>query len=380
MKIQFLNNTKFNITNEKDSMVKYFSGNNLSLVISEKSVNIPVSTVVYKTVPGFNGTTGNPQMVKYIGIDNITKSKIVADNSKDIIIFVREVGQPEPDIVFTNWSNAIKLGGSYFIEIIINKYLQDTGKVSLAIKHEIMHSLCFYLNGLGYRVRDEMDTDNQGRAFYLNDEPNNPLSNFGQTWNNIKPFLNIISNTPQNTFPVLRIGSKGEEVKELQILLGITADGNFGDMTFKVLTAFQRTNKLVADGICGKLTWLSLKKKPKIDLSKWKLSLALRPLAEEFLTRCESKGHNIGITSGRRTQEEQNTLYEQGRTTPGNIVTWTKDSNHIGGNAFDIAFIGNNPYPKGFNWEILGKIGEEIGLKWGGRWKKPDNPHFELKK
>jgi len=111
-----------------------------------------------------------------------------------------------------------------------------------------------------------------------------------------------------------------------------------------------------------------------------KVEQPLRPLAKEFLSQCQSKGYNIGITSGRRTQTEQNTLYSQGRTTPGNIVTWTKDSNHIRGNAFDIAFIGKQPYPKGFNWEILGKIGEGVGLKWGGRWTKPDKPHFELNK
>ena len=57
---------------------------------------------------------------------------------------------------------------------------------------------------------------------------------------------------------------------------------------------------------------------------------------------------NVGISSGARTQDEQNKLYEQGRTTPGNIVTWTRNSKHIGGNAFDLVDpdkyydIGNN--------------------------------------
>lgn len=86
----------------------------------------------------------------------------------------------------------------------------------------------------------------------------------------------------------------------------------------------------------------------------------------------------LKITSGRRTQEEQDKLYAQGRTTPGPIVTWTRNSNHISGKAFDIAFSGKDPYPKNFNWEILGKLGESVGLKWGGRWKTPDNPHFEI--
>ena len=47
-------------------------------------------------------------------------------------------------------------------------------------------------------------------------------------------------------------------------------------------------------------------------------------------------GFGLGIASGGRTQEEQNYIYEQGRTRPGNKVTWTKNSRHIGGGAMDI--------------------------------------------
>ena len=31
------------------------------------------------------------------------------------------------------------------------------------------------------------------------------------------------------------------------------------------------------------------------------------------------------------------------------------------------------------HWKKLGEIGEQLGLAWGGRWKKPDRPHFESK-
>ena len=44
--------------------------------------------------------------------------------------------------------------------------------------------------------------------------------------------------------------------------------------------------------------------------------------------------------------------------------------------AFDIAFKGNVPYPNDFaKWEKVGKIGESLGLIWGGRFN--DLPHFE---
>ena len=47
-------------------------------------------------------------------------------------------------------------------------------------------------------------------------------------------------------------------------------------------------------------------------------------------------GQGVAIASGGRTQDEQNKIYNQGRTTPGNIVTWTRNSKHIGGNAMDL--------------------------------------------
>ena len=86
----------------------------------------------------------------------------------------------------------------------------------------------------------------------------------------------------------------------------------------------------------------------------------------------------IKLTQGRRTQEYQNDLYNQpwdGKDNDGDgkvdeadeKVTWTKNSKHIEGRAFDIAFEGADPYPKNFDWEKIGIIGEKLGLRWGGR-------------
>ena len=54
---------------------------------------------------------------------------------------------------------------------------------------------------------------------------------------------------------VLKKGSKGKEVKELQEFLGITADGDFGPGTEKVVKKWQKDNGLTADGIVGSKTW-----------------------------------------------------------------------------------------------------------------------------
>ena len=54
---------------------------------------------------------------------------------------------------------------------------------------------------------------------------------------------------------VLKIGSRGKEVKELQEFLEIDADGIFGMGTKAVVQKWQANNGLVADGIVGPATW-----------------------------------------------------------------------------------------------------------------------------
>ena len=64
--------------------------------------------------------------------------------------------------------------------------------------------------------------------------------------------------------PILRKGSRGDEVKELQEQLNHlgydcgTADGVFGTKTYTAVMHFQRDNGLTADGIVGQKTWAAL--------------------------------------------------------------------------------------------------------------------------
>ena len=73
---------------------------------------------------------------------------------------------------------------------------------------------------------------------------------------------------------------------------------------------------------------------------------SLQPLAQQaaqlFLDMCKARGIDIFVTEYHRSQERQDYLYEQGRTRPGNIVTWTRNSNHTSGYAWDITV--NPPY------------------------------------
>jgi putative chitinase len=54
---------------------------------------------------------------------------------------------------------------------------------------------------------------------------------------------------------LLKVGSKGDDVKKLQEKLGLTADGSFGPGTEKAVKEWQSKNGLTADGIVGEGTW-----------------------------------------------------------------------------------------------------------------------------
>ena len=54
---------------------------------------------------------------------------------------------------------------------------------------------------------------------------------------------------------LLKVGSKGNEVKQLQEKLGLAADGSFGPGTEKAVKAWQTANGLTADGLVGDGTW-----------------------------------------------------------------------------------------------------------------------------
>lgn len=104
--------------------------------------------------------------------------------------------------------------------------------------------------------------------------------------------------------------------------------------------------------------------------------------------------YDFSITQGVRTAEEQNKLYQQGRITPGKIVTncdgYKIKSNHQTkddglGHAGDIAVLVNNK----ITWEekyykevaISARIlMQKYNIEWGGDWKNfKDLPHFEYK-
>ena len=111
----------------------------------------------------------------------------------------------------------------------------------------------------------------------------------------------------------------------------------------------------------------------------------LQQKVEELKKACEKKGLKIGISECLRTAAEQDALYAQGRTAPGSIVTNAKGSTYSSMHQWGVAFDfyrndGKGAYndSDGFFTKV-GKIGQSLGLEWGGSWTSPvDKPHFQL--
>ena len=100
---------------------------------------------------------------------------------------------------------------------------------------------------------------------------------------------------------MLKIGSQGELVKQLQTKLGITADGAFGPGTDKALKEWQSKNGLVADGIAGPATLekmgVSL---PKIEKETLKLDKLKGQIPDTVISEIAMIADKFGIITNLR--------------------------------------------------------------------------------
>lgn len=124
--------------------------------------------------------------------------------------------------------------------------------------------------------------------------------------------------------------------------------------------------------------------------------------AEAWRTACEAQGVDVLIYCTYRSPEEQAALYAQGREPLKGVnrlrvaagihtigeheasrkVTWARpgQSWHNHKLAWDACPLvagkcvwdGDDP-----QWAIMGEKAGELGIEWGGKWKKRDLPHFQ---
>lgn len=101
-----------------------------------------------------------------------------------------------------------------------------------------------------------------------------------------------------------------------------------------------------------------------------------------FLALCKAEGLPVLVTETVRDLEYQASLYAQGRTKPGKIVTQQKTPSFHWekvGLAFDICKnVKGHEYDDAAFFRRCGAIGKRMGFTWGGDWKSMvDLPHFQ---
>lgn len=125
------------------------------------------------------------------------------------------------------------------------------------------------------------------------------------------------------------------------------------------------------------------------------LSTPMRGLVFQLLARLVERGIFVCIVDTLRTAQEQADNLAKG-------VSWTQQSKHLPrklrgfpasspdankSDAIDLcpyeAYLLHGADKLQWDsadpaWQIIGDIGESLGLRWGGRWKQKDMGHLEL--
>lgn len=104
------------------------------------------------------------------------------------------------------------------------------------------------------------------------------------------------------------------------------------------------------------------------------LAPEFRARLERVLDRMQEEfGHEVAVVETRRSQLRQEALYAQGRTRSGPVVTWTRNSAHLGGYAADVVI--DSSYSNAAAYARLAALARQEGLRTLG----PRDPgHVEL--
>lgn len=100
-----------------------------------------------------------------------------------------------------------------------------------------------------------------------------------------------------------------------------------------------------------------------------------------FVKICRAMGLPVLITETYRSQARQDYLFEQGRSRPGKMVTWTRRSFHTTRRAFDFCRnVRGREYDDSDNFfRKCAEVAKFLGLNAGYFWKDhQDKPHCQL--
>lgn len=212
----------------------------------------------------------------------------------------------------------------------------------------------------------------------------------------------------KTNLPTLSRGSKGAYVKEVQRILGLTQDGDFGPITNSAVRDFQRRERLDPDGVVGPKTWTALiladeeeeapeptptitgfseRTKSNLNGLNGRFLDVLTPFLHEATRVAAQHGMRVDVIAGLRTWDQQAALYAKGRTAPGAVVTNARPGSswHNFGLAVDLGLFQGRTYVDSKDprkaesvYREIAEIAREYGIEWGGNWRSfKDTPHFE---
>lgn len=164
---------------------------------------------------------------------------------------------------------------------------------------------------------------------------------------------------------------------------GYATDPTYPEKLRGIIAAYDLLTELEGEQYMARISVYSLMSRSISNMGA--VNSKVKDLAMELIKRAYHEGINVQITSGYRSNAEQKKLYNQGRTTSGNVVTnaGPGQSVHNYGYAIDYVLLNNEGttaiWVVNNDWKRVAAIGKQLGFQWGGDWSKfPDPPHLDM--
>ncbi len=126
----------------------------------------------------------------------------------------------------------------------------------LTTRRGALESACWYWNSR--KLNDACDNQDIKRMTKLVNGGTIGLADRTHHWERNLKVLRGEGYTPKPSPILLKIGAMGADVKKVQKLLGLDADGVFGRMTEKAVKAWQIENGMKIDGVVGPKTFMAM--------------------------------------------------------------------------------------------------------------------------
>jgi peptidoglycan L-alanyl-D-glutamate endopeptidase CwlK len=173
--------------------------------------------------------------------------------------------------------------------------------------------------------------------------------------------------------------------KLVQSRLGVFADGQPGDTTLSALDKMLPAKEQAKENSEPVIAFTGEKVDERSERVISTLHPRLHDKTRQLVQSAARNGIKIKVISGLRTYDEQNSLYAQGRSSSGKVVTNARGgySNHNFGVAFDVGVFsadGSKYLDESPSYKTVGQLGKALGFEWGGDWSSiQDQPHFQLR-